>query len=71
MRNEAHQLAEHLLRFPAQTDAQKWLRAEMVRILKDRAKIAAWSADYVAFLEEESVLNPYLRELTKNYEDSL
>jgi hypothetical protein len=69
MRNESHRLAEYILRYPARTSAEKWLKVQVANSVVNRATISKLAVDYVAHIEEEQVLNPYLRELATNYKE--
>ena len=67
MRSECHRLAEYILRFPARTEAEKFLRAQIALGLTDRVTIGEWSIKFQDHINEEEILNPYLRELERNY----
>lgn len=67
LKTECHELAEHLMRFPAKTAKMRWLRREMAQVLLQSGNINELTRDYHASLE---VKNPYLAELTDNYEQS-
>ena len=67
MRSECHRLAEYILRFPARTEAERFLRAQIALSLTDRATIGEWSIKFQGHLSEEEIMNPYLPELESNY----
>lgn len=69
MQNECHRLAEHILRFPARTPAERWLKVQIAHKVVNRATVSELAVDYVDHIDEEQVLNPYLRELTTNYKE--
>jgi len=68
LKNECHDLAEHIMRLPAKSDRMRWLKGEMAQVLLGDDNIRELTWDY-----EESIMvkNPYLAELTNNYEGSL
>ena len=63
--DDCHSLAEHVLRFPAENSAQRWLKAELSKFLVDTANVHDLQSDYEAELE---LTNPYLAEIAKSYE---
>lgn len=68
LKNECHNLAEHLMRFPAKTDEMRWLKAQMAEILLRKDNIRELECDYQ---NEQEIQNPYLAELTHAYEEGL
>ncbi len=69
MKNECHKLAEHVLRYPAKTEAERWIRSQIAQNLVNHGNVGTWTNNYAHYLEEEEVLNPYLRELTMHYQE--
>ncbi|WGL30466.1 hypothetical protein SCRES1_gp38 [Synechococcus phage S-CRES1] len=65
LKTECHELAEHIMRFPAKTDEMRWLKAELSKMLLDKTNIRELTYDYQ---EEQEIQNPYLAELTHQYE---
>ena len=68
LKTECHELAEHLLRYPAKSEEMRWLKAQMAEVLLERGNIREFSHDYAA---EQEIQNPYLAELTHAYEEGL
>ena len=68
LKNECHDLAEHLMRFPVKTDEMRWLKAQMAEILLRKDNIRELEHDYQ---QEQEIQNPYLAELTHAYEEGL
>ena len=68
LKPECHQLAEHIMRLPAQTERMRWLKGEIAQCLLGEDNIRELTFDYRDTLE---VQNPYLAELTHTYEENL
>jgi hypothetical protein len=68
LKNECHELAEHILRFPARNDEMRWLKAEFSKMLLYKSTIRELTYDYQ---QEQEIQNPYLAELTHAYEEGL
>jgi hypothetical protein len=68
LKNECHDLAEHLMRLPAKTDEMRWLKAQIAEILLRKDNIRELEHDYQ---QEQEIQNPYLAELTHAYEEGL
>jgi hypothetical protein len=65
LKTECHDLAEHIMRFSAKTDEMRWLKAELSKMLLDKSNIRELTYDYQ---QEKEIQNPYLAELTHQYE---
>ena len=68
LKTECHDLAEHIMRYPAKSDEMRWLKAQLSEILLRKDNIRELTHDY---LEEQEIQNPYLAELTHSYEEGL
>ena len=68
LKTECHELAEHIMRLPAKSDRMRWLKGEMVQVLLGEDNIRELTWDYE---ESLTIKNPYLAELTHNYEENL
>ena len=68
LKTECHELAEHIMRYPAKSDEVRWLKAQLAEILLRKDNIRELTHDY---LEEQEIQNPYLAELTHSYEEAL
>ena len=68
LKTECHDLAEHIMRYPAKSDEVRWLKAQLAEILLRKDNIRELTHDY---LEEQEIQNPYLAELTHSYEEGL
>lgn len=68
LKTECHDLAEHIMRYPAKSDEMRWLKAQMFEILLKKDNIRELSCDYE---EQQEVQNPYLAELTRAYKEGL
>ena len=68
LKTECHDLAEHIMRYPAKSDEMRWLKAQLSEILLRKDNIRELTHDY---LEEQEIQNPYLAELTHAYEEDL
>jgi hypothetical protein len=70
MNNACRLLAQHIQSIPLEEDLYgelKFLRAEFIEMLQDKANQEELMNDYVDSEEDQEILNPWLRELTKNY----
>ena len=68
LKNECHELAEHIMRYPGRSEEVRWLKAQLAEILLRKDNIRELSHDY---LEEQEIQNPYLAELTHSYEEAV
>lgn len=68
LKAECHNLAEHIMRYPAKSDEARWLKTQLAEILLRKDNIRELTYDY---LEEQEIQNPYLAELTHSYEEGL
>ena len=68
LKTECHDLAEHIMRYPAKSEEVRWLKAQLAEILLRKDNIRELTHDY---LEEQEIQNPYLAELTHSYEEGL
>ncbi len=70
MTNACRLLAQHIQSIPLEEELYgelKFLRQEFVEMLQDKTNQAELLDDYVDSEEDQEILNPWLRELTKNY----
>ncbi len=70
MTNACRLLAQHIQSIPLEEELYgelKFLRQEFVEMLQDKTNQAELLNDYVDSEEDQEILNPWLRELTKNY----
>ena len=68
LKTECHDLAEHIMRYPAKSDKMRWLKAQLSEILLRKDNIRELSID---FTDQQEIQNPYLAELTHSYEEGL
>ena len=68
LKTECHDLAEHIMRYPAKSDEMRWLKAQLSEILLRKDNIRELSID---FTDQQEIQNPYLAELTHSYEEGL
>jgi len=61
MTEACHNLAEGILKLPARSKRERWLKSVLVDFLTDRDTVNELAHDFEV---EEEVQNPYLRELT-------
>ena len=68
LKTECHDLAEHIMRYPAKSDEMRWLKAQLSEILLRKDNIRELS---INFTDQQEIQNPYLAELTHSYEEGL
>ena len=70
MTNACRLLAQYIQSIPLEEELYgelKFLRQEFVEMLQDKTNQEELLNDYVDSEEDQEILNPWLRELTKNY----
>ena len=68
MQAAMHQLAEHVLRFPAKGNRSKWLQRQIADLLTTNDTVLYYAQSYSDEYPYADIQNPYLSQLTQNYD---